>query len=149
MQIPGYQRQFVFGGLRVGLYETVRDQVTKALYPSASTTDVAAESTVAVRALSGAISGSLAMLVASPTDLVKVRLQSQAAAAAAAAEGVAANSAALNRPYKGSIDAYTRIIREEGGLRALWRGCGPNIARNATVNMVELMTVRRLAWRLC
>ena len=121
--------------------------MTKTLYPSSvsGSGDVAAESTIAVRALSGAISGSLAMLVASPTDLVKVRLQSQAAAVVAAAEGVtssAANSSALDRPYRGSLDAYSRIMREEGGLRALWRGCGPNVARNAIVNMVELMTVR-------
>ena len=35
-------------------------------------------------------------------------------------------------------DSACLIDREEGVIKGLWRGIGPNIARNAIVNAVEL-----------
>ncbi|RID54287.1 hypothetical protein BRARA_G01621, partial [Brassica rapa] len=64
--------------------------------------------------------------IANPTDLVKVRLQ---------AEGKLA--AGVPRRYTGSLNAYSTIVRQEG-VRALWTGLGPNVARNAIINAAEL-----------
>ncbi|KAM0999312.1 hypothetical protein FF1_006027 [Malus domestica] len=68
----------------------------------------------------------LAIIVANPTDLVKVRLQ---------AEGKL--PAGVPKRYTGSLDAYSTIVRQEG-LGALWTGLGPNVARNAIINAAEL-----------
>ncbi|XP_050110235.1 mitochondrial uncoupling protein 1-like [Malus sylvestris] len=72
------------------------------------------------------LTGALAIIVANPTDLVKVRLQ---------AEGKL--PAGVPKRYTGSLDAYSTIVRQEG-LGALWTGLGPNVARNAIINAAEL-----------
>ncbi|KAG8090372.1 hypothetical protein GUJ93_ZPchr0011g26937 [Zizania palustris] len=71
-------------------------------------------------------SGAIAISVANPTDLVKVRLQ---------AEGKLAPG--VPRRYAGAMDAYAKIVRQEG-FAALWTGLGPNVARNAIINAAEL-----------
>ncbi|XP_029126182.1 mitochondrial uncoupling protein 1-like [Cajanus cajan] len=67
--------------------------------------------------------GAVAIAVANPTDLVKVRLQ---------AEGKLPHG--VPRRYSGSLYAYSTIE----GVQALWTGLGPNIARNAIINAAEL-----------
>ncbi|PWZ41663.1 Mitochondrial uncoupling protein 1 [Zea mays] len=67
----------------------------------------------------------IAIVVANPTDLVKVRLQ---------ADGKANT---VKRSYSGALNAYATIIRQEG-IGALWTGLGPNVARNAIINAAEL-----------
>ncbi|PNY08501.1 mitochondrial uncoupling protein 3-like, partial [Trifolium pratense] len=76
--------------------------------------------------LAALITGALAITIANPTDLVKVRLQS---------EGQLPSG--VPKRYSGAMDAYSTIIRQEG-LGALWTGLGPNIARNAIINAAEL-----------
>lgn len=98
--------------------------------------------------------GALAISVANPTDLVKVRLQ---------AEGKLA--AGVPRRYSGALNAYSTIVKQviynflhhvlfiihyyllfkkknsfvfQEGVRALWTGLGPNVARNAIINAAEL-----------
>nr|CAD1818293.1 unnamed protein product [Ananas comosus var. bracteatus] len=71
-------------------------------------------------------SRALAITIANPTDLVKVRLQ---------AEGKLPPG--VPRRYSGALNAYSTIIRQEG-VGALWTGLGPNIARNAIINAAEL-----------
>ncbi|XP_036611430.1 mitochondrial uncoupling protein 2-like [Trichosurus vulpecula] len=78
------------------------------------------------RLLAGCTTGALAVGVAQPTDVVKVRFQAQARAGG-------------SRRYQGTMDAYKTIAREEG-LRGLWKGTSPNVARNAIVNCAELVT---------
>ena len=62
-----------------------------------------------------------------PTDVVKVRLQAEGRLPAGA-----------TRRYNGAIDAYRKIISQEGVL-GLWTGYGPNLARNCVVNATELV----------
>lgn len=116
--IPGMQRQVLFGGLRIGLYEPVktlfvgRDHVGDVNLP----TKIAAALTT----------GALGIMVASPTDLVKVRMQAEAKL-----------PAGTPRQYRGSLSAYATIARTEG-VAALWTGLSPNIARCAIINAAEL-----------
>ncbi|KVF27605.1 hypothetical protein Ccrd_003250 [Cynara cardunculus var. scolymus] len=97
--IPGLHRQFIYGGLRISLYEPVK---------------------------AFCAGSAIAISLANPTDLVKVRLQ---------AEGKLPHGAP--RRYSGALNAYYTILKEEG-LVALWTGLGPNIARNAIINAAEL-----------
>ena len=73
-------------------------------------------------------SGAIGITVATPTDLVKVRFQS---------EGVLAPGVAPR--YSGVFNAYATIARTEG-LAGLWTGLGPNIARNSVINASELVS---------
>ncbi|KAL3007267.1 hypothetical protein AAZX31_08G324200 [Glycine max] len=76
--------------------------------------------------LAALLTGALAITIANPTDLVKVRLQ---------AEGQLPTG--VPKRYSGAIDAYLTILRQEG-IGALWTGLGANIARNAIINAAEL-----------
>lgn len=79
------------------------------------------------RLLAGCTTGAMAVAVAQPTDVVKVRFQAQA------------RSPGNVRRYCSTLSAYTTIAKEEG-FSGRWKGTAPNIARNATVNCSELVT---------
>ncbi|EFJ53324.1 hypothetical protein VOLCADRAFT_79001 [Volvox carteri f. nagariensis] len=115
---PGLHRQCLFGGLRIGLYEPVRN-----LYVGK---DFKGDPPLHLKIAAGLTTGALGISVASPTDLVKVRMQ---------AEGKLA--AGTPKKYPSAFAAYGIIAREEGVL-GLWKGLGPNIARNAIINAAEL-----------
>jgi len=66
--------------------------------------DANRKDTFVIRVLSGLTTGSLCVCFAQPTDVVKIRMQGQKVI------------------YKGCIDAYTSIFRNEGGLKGLWKG---------------------------
>ncbi|CAI9098377.1 OLC1v1035012C4 [Oldenlandia corymbosa var. corymbosa] len=116
--VPGLHRQCLFGGLRIGMYEPVKNfYVGK---------DHVGDVPLSKKILAALTTGALGITVANPTDLVKVRLQ---------AEGKLPPG--VPRRYSGAVDAYSKIVRQEG-LTALWTGIGPNIARNAIINAAEL-----------
>nr|BAI49703.1 uncoupling protein [Lysichiton camtschatcensis] len=116
--VPGLHRQCLFGGLRIGLYEPV-----KSFYVG---DNFVGDIPLSKKILAGLTTGALAIIVANPTDLVKVRLQ---------AEGKLPPG--VPRRYSGALNAYSTIAKKEG-LGALWTGLGPNIARNAIINAAEL-----------
>ncbi|CAM6103348.1 unnamed protein product [Calypogeia fissa] len=116
--VPGLHRQCLFGGLRIGLYEPVKN-----LYVGK---DHVGDVPLYKKIAAGLTTGALAIAIANPTDLVKVRLQ---------AEGKLPPG--VPRRYSGALNAYSTIAREEG-VKALWKGLGPNVARNAIINAAEL-----------
>ncbi|XP_054818801.1 mitochondrial uncoupling protein 2-like [Prosopis cineraria] len=116
--IPGLHRQFLYGGLRIGLY----DPVKILLVGSAFVEEIPLYHMI----LAAMLTGALGIMVANPTDLVKVRLQSEGQL-----------PMGVPRRYSGAMDAYFTIARQEG-LGSLWTGLGPNIARNAIINAAEL-----------
>lgn len=65
--------------------------------------------------------------MACPTDVAKVRLQSQGA--------LPKNQ----QIYKGVFDVYKQTVAKDGIL-GLWLGLGPNIVRNALINAAEVAT---------
>lgn len=115
----GIQRQMAFAPIRIGLYEPVRN-----IYMGKDNTG---NPTILQKIAAGLTTSAIGITVASPTDVVKVRLQ---------AEGRLPPG--VSRRYAGSIDAYKKIISSEGIL-GLWTGYGPNLARNCIVNATELV----------
>ncbi|XP_020271954.1 mitochondrial uncoupling protein 1-like [Asparagus officinalis] len=67
--VPGLHRQCVFGGLRIGLCEPV-----KSLYVGEN---FVGDIPLTKKILAGLTTGAIAITVANPTDLVKVRLQAE------------------------------------------------------------------------
>eukprot|EP00798_Chlamydomonas_sp_ICE-L_P012224 gene12224-15357_t len=82
------------------------------------------------RLASGLTAGAVGQLVAVPADLIKVRIQADY-------KQIAAGKISEPR-YKGLVDAAVKIVCQEGGLLALWRGSGPAVQRAALVNLGEL-----------
>lgn len=116
----GLQRQMCFASVRIGLYDNV-----KILYHDILTNGSAnAAQVFAIRILAGITTGGAAVLFAQPTDVVKVRMQAQ--------------SLTGPKRYQSCADAYRKIAREEG-VRGLWKGLLPNVARNAVVNVAEIV----------
>ena len=67
---PGLQRQAVFSSLRIGLYERVRNRLFSRAGISQTSTGGEA---LLLRVLAGLTSGSVAISVAQPMDVVKIR----------------------------------------------------------------------------
>eukprot|EP00941_MAST-03F_sp_MAST-3F-sp1_P000159 g159.t1 len=111
---PALLRQASYGSLRVGLYEQC-----KALLTSSGN-----DLSIVNRCIAALVSGCLASAVASPTDLVRIRLQNQA----------------VNRKYTSLGHTFVCIVREEGGIRGLYKGVGQTVQRAALVNCSELVS---------
>ncbi|KAJ0028481.1 hypothetical protein Pint_35253 [Pistacia integerrima] len=101
----------------------VEDWIVKNFYVGS---DFVGDVPLSKKILAGLTTGALAITIANPTDLVKVRLQ---------AEGKLPPG--VPRRYSGALNAYSTIMRQEG-VGALWTGLGPNVARNAIINAAEL-----------
>ncbi|XP_056407720.1 mitochondrial brown fat uncoupling protein 1 [Hyla sarda] len=115
--VAGLQRQMSFASIRIGLYDTV-----KLFY-----TNGKEKAGIVSRILAGCTTGALAVTIAQPTDVVKVRFQAQV------------NLLGVKKRYSGTMDAYKTIARQEG-MKGLWKGTFPNVTRNAIVNCTELVT---------
>ncbi|KAG7282667.1 hypothetical protein CRUP_017593 [Coryphaenoides rupestris] len=115
--VAGLQRQMSFASVRIGLYDSM-----KMFYTRGSD-----NTGIVTRLMAGGTTGAMAVAFAQPTDVVKVRFQAQ----------VRLDDG--GRRYNGTMDAYRTIARDEG-VRGLWKGCMPNIMRNAIVNCAELVT---------
>ncbi|KAL9246370.1 hypothetical protein vseg_019914 [Gypsophila vaccaria] len=118
---PALIRHLLYTPLRIVGYEQFRGLVL------VSDVSPGGGASLVSKALVGGFSGVLAQVVASPADLVKVRLQ---------ADGCLV-SRGLQPRYSGPVDALTKIIRTEG-VQGLWRGVIPNVQRAFLVNMGEL-----------
>ena len=113
--VPGLQRQMAFSGIRIGAYEPVKQFYME---KSGQTSGLGL---MGCRISAGITTGTLAILTAQPTDVVKIRMQ------AAGRKGT----------YKGVWDAYKTIARKEGLKNGLYRGTMPNIGRNCIINVAE------------
>jgi solute carrier family 25 uncoupling protein 8/9 len=68
------------------------------------------------------------IVLSNPADLIKIRLQSQNVTLPATMR------------YRGTIDAFAKIVKGSSGHAGLWRGIVPNIMRNSIINVTELVT---------
>ncbi|XP_030297947.1 mitochondrial uncoupling protein 2-like isoform X1 [Sparus aurata] len=117
--VAGLHRQMGFASVRIGLYDTMKQFYSRGSESAG----------LGTRLLAGCTTGAMAVTFAQPTDVVKVRFQAQSRLP---------ESGSVKR-YSGTMDAYRTIARDEG-VKGLWKGCLPNIARNAIVNCSELVT---------
>ena len=117
---PAMHRQLLFASLRVGLY----GQISALFAPPGG-----GAPSLTAKIAAGLAAGAIGITIATPTDLVKVRLQSEPPRAA----GVPPR-------YSGVFNAYATIAATEGGVRGLWRGLGPNVIRNSVINASELVS---------
>ena len=87
--------------------------------------------------MSGVTTAALAVSLAQPTDVVKVRLQAGARSGQYRSHFIIIVCCLTSFISRGVMHAYTSIARQEGVVGGLWRGTGANITRNAIVNVGE------------
>ncbi|GAB4840043.1 Mitochondrial uncoupling protein 3 [Ancistrocladus abbreviatus] len=114
---PAIIRHLFYTPIRIVGYEHLRNAVA----------EEGTSLSLSTKALVGGLSGIIAQLVASPADLVKVRMQ---------ADGRLVSQGIQPR-YSGPVDALNKIIHAEG-VQGLWKGVFPNVQRAFLVNMGEL-----------
>ncbi|KAI7738597.1 hypothetical protein M8C21_011458, partial [Ambrosia artemisiifolia] len=88
--------------------------------------------TVNQQFVAGAGAGVAVSFLATPTELIKCRLQAQGSSVAVVAEAGAAATAAVK--YGGPIDVAKQVLRSEGGIRGLYKGLFPTLAREVPGN---------------
>jgi solute carrier family 25 uncoupling protein 8/9 len=120
---PALVRQSTYGSLRYGLYGPIKNQM-----------GIPASGKVPLwkKIVAGGSAGAIASAVANPTDLIKVRLQT---------DGMVkdAEGKYLPKRFNGMVHAFTSIVKEEGVL-ALWTGVGPTVGRATALAAAELAT---------
>ncbi|KAK9059403.1 hypothetical protein SSX86_022023 [Deinandra increscens subsp. villosa] len=89
--------------------------------------------TVNQQVVAGAGAGVAVAVLATPTELVKCRLQAQSALAGVVAGGPGATITAAAK-YGGPMDVATQVLRSEGGVRGLFKGLVPTMAREVPGN---------------
>ncbi|XVE65290.1 hypothetical protein DITRI_Ditri07aG0169000 [Diplodiscus trichospermus] len=83
--------------------------------------------TVSQQVICGAGAGVAVSFLACPTELIKCRLQAQSALADSGSAGVAVK-------YGGPMDVARHVLRSEGGVRGLFKGLVPTLAREVPGN---------------
>uniref|UniRef100_A0A0A9X7J2 Mitochondrial uncoupling protein 2 n=2 Tax=Lygus hesperus TaxID=30085 RepID=A0A0A9X7J2_LYGHE len=116
----GLQRQLCFSSIRIGFYDHVKQYYQKILFGDSNVTV-----NYSTRVLAGLTTGGMAVMIAQPTDVVKVRFQAQMKGGA-------------EKLYMSTIQAYRTIAKREGAA-GLWKGTLPNASRNAIVNVAEIV----------
>jgi|TARA_B100000524_G_scaffold346895_1_gene247868 solute carrier family 25 uncoupling protein 8/9 len=123
---PALVRQSTYGSLRYGLYGPIRNSL--GVVPGTP----ASEIPIWKKIIAGSAAGAISSAVANPTDLVKVRLQTDGQVKGADGEF-------LPKRYTGMVHAFSSIVKEEGIL-GLWKGVGPTCGRATALAAAELST---------
>ncbi|PWA60708.1 substrate carrier protein [Artemisia annua] len=88
--------------------------------------------TVNQQVIAGAGAGVAVSILATPTELIKCRLQAQGAAVASVAGPGGTVTAALK--YTGPMDVAKQVLRSEGGVKGLFKGLIPTMGREVPGN---------------
>eukprot|EP01116_Phalansterium_solitarium_P020510 TRINITY_DN6084_c0_g1_i1.p1 TRINITY_DN6084_c0_g1~~TRINITY_DN6084_c0_g1_i1.p1 ORF type:complete len:326 (+),score=43.30 TRINITY_DN6084_c0_g1_i1:131-979(+) len=109
-------REISYSSLRLGLY----DYVKSAIAGSADKDQF----TLGQKILAGAITGAMGSAFVNPADLIKIRFQ--------------AVLPGEQRKYRHTLHAFVTIMRDEGGVRGLYKGALPTIVRASLLNSAQL-----------
>ena len=120
---PALVRQSTYGSLRYGLYGPIKNSM--GIEPGKPVP-------LWKKIVAGGAAGAVASAVANPTDLMKVRLQTDGMT-----KGPDGNF--LPKKYSGMVDAFMSNIKEDGVL-GLWTGVGPTVGRATALAAAELAT---------
>ncbi|PIK40352.1 hypothetical protein BSL78_22805, partial [Apostichopus japonicus] len=137
----GLLRQATYTTTRLGIYTTLFDMVSG---------PEGAPPPFYLKALIGMSAGAVGAFIGTPADLSLIRMTSDGSSCGTQSslreveqltDSLIQNRQKITprpeRGYTSVVNALARIVQEEGFF-ALWRGCGPTIARAMVVNAAQL-----------
>lgn len=124
-------RELSYGCLRFSLYGPAKRMIMGR--------DAEGDPGLGVKISSGALSGAIASFTATPTDIVKIRLQKEAGLVES---GVYVTGLHTGRKptYPTTIAAFRAIYNNEGGIFGLYRGWQPTVGRACALVAAQLST---------
>lgn len=114
-------RQALYTTTRLGIYFSLSDYLKY-------TVNGGENMSAWQKVYSSLLAGGIGAVVGTPADLVLIRMQSDSTL-----------PVEQRRNYKNIIDAFSRIVREEGFL-SLWKGCAPTVVRAMSLNLGMLVS---------
>lgn len=120
---PSLLRQATYGSMKVMLYDQLKIWICGVGRTPGPDGKPLSTPSFPCALLSGALAGAISQAICTPTDLIKVRMQT------------------ASRSYRGIWHAFTEVVRtERGGIRALWTGVWPTTQRATVVSLTTLPT---------
>ncbi len=127
--VPGLHRQFLFTGIRLGLYDKLKESMNAR---------EGGGPTLGQRISLAVLTSAIGIAAANPSDVLKVRFQ--------------AYSPGGRR--RSALGQYAKITRQEGFARGLYKGFSANLVRNSVISASEITTyevakkaiIQRLQW---
>lgn len=114
-------RQALYTTTRLGIYFSLSDYLKY-------TVNGGENMSAWQKVYSSLLAGGIGSVVGTPADLVLIRMQSDSTL-----------PVEQRRNYKNVIDAFSRIVTEEGAL-SLWKGCAPTVVRAMSLNLGMLVS---------
>mmetsp|Transcript_11816 Transcript_11816/g.30170 ORF Transcript_11816/g.30170 Transcript_11816/m.30170 type:complete len:306 (+) Transcript_11816:192-1109(+) len=119
---PGLHRQFLFTGIRIGLYDQIKAVIVK---------DSEKQPLIVQRIGIAVLTSAVGITVANPADVLKVRRQAL----------ISANRKRLPKFSKfGTMKQYLEISKEEGFVAGLYKGFSANLVRNSIISASEIVS---------
>jgi len=123
---PGLHRQFLFTGIRLGLYDKVSAAVSGGSSGGEATgRTLSYPQKVAIALATSAVG----ITVANPSDVLKVRAQAHDPK----------NKVRRSRP-RPTLENYVRVTRKEGFVSGLYKGYTANLVRNSIISCTEILS---------
>ena len=114
---PGLHRQFLFTGLRLGLYDKLKE-----------TLNAHEITTLGQRIGLAVLTSALAITVANPSDVLKVRYQAHNPTV----------PVKRRKARAGAFRQYVKISQSEGVVNGLYKGFAANLLRNSIISASEI-----------
>lgn len=134
-------RSLMYSGLRMGLYDPVRDFMSHVLLKGDSR-----DAGVMIKAWAGLCTGMLGSAIVNPLDVIKIRAQSVqggvASASVASVTSSVAASSSLNTTgipqHSGMVQTFVHILKNEGVINGLYKGTMVTMIRAGALTAAQL-----------
>eukprot|EP00539_Tryblionella_compressa_P006145 CAMPEP_0178763356 /NCGR_PEP_ID=MMETSP0744-20121128/17109_1 /TAXON_ID=913974 /ORGANISM="Nitzschia punctata, Strain CCMP561" /LENGTH=254 /DNA_ID=CAMNT_0020418249 /DNA_START=256 /DNA_END=1020 /DNA_ORIENTATION=- len=127
-------RSCIYGGYRVGLYSTIRDNL---LFLSDNGGTSCSSHVVGVRIASGMVTGGIGAMLTCPLDCIRTRMQAEAGKVT---NGILETGLRRGHPvrYTSMLTTFVSIVEKEGWARGIYRGATVTVARASLLNGAQL-----------
>ena len=134
---PTWLRAFSSTGLRIGLYNSVKNSIQATVSPGHDDRDTIP---LSVKILAGGTTGAIGSAISNPIDVVRTRLQAEMAPLDSSGRYAAGLRMGELPRYSGTANAFSTIARREGFRKGLYRGTSATIARAVCLSGAQLGT---------
>jgi|EP00927_Polykrikos_kofoidii_P071127 hypothetical protein len=135
-------RDIINGGIRMGGFPSIM----RNMHESLPWADPSMPPSFSTKVLAGILAGFVGALVGNPTDVVKVRLQSEAGTVK---DGVYVTGLKKGQPPSpGTLGCLRQIVEADGVRTGLFRGAGTNCIRAALITSAQMSTFTEVKEKL-